>query len=69
MSHLTDTEDRAFLHSVEPGRGKRFAVLFAALFAVILVIAAVAMGFHGRHPGRAAGALWRQSETPTQTMP
>jgi hypothetical protein len=68
MSHLTDTEDRAFLHSVEPGRGRRFAVLLAALLAVVLVIAAVAMGFHGRHYSRNAGALSRPAVTATQPL-
>ena len=61
-------EDRAVMHSLETGRGKRVAVLLAALLAVIFVIWAVAVGFHGRHTLRNAGALTNPSETPTQPL-
>jgi hypothetical protein len=56
------------MHDLETGRGKRVGVLLAALFAVALVIWAVAVGFHGRHFSRNAGALTRSFETPTQPL-
>jgi hypothetical protein len=59
-------EDRAIMHDLETGRGKRLAILLAALFAVALVIWAVAVGFRGRQftRGGALGPL----ETPTQPL-
>jgi hypothetical protein len=59
-------EERAFLHDVEPGRGKRVALLVAALFALALVIWTVAMGFRNRHYGRSVGALARPFSAPVQ---
>ena len=61
-------EDRSLMHGLETGRGKRVAVLLAALFAVAFVIWAVAVGFHGRHYSRSAGALTEPSDTPTQPL-
>jgi hypothetical protein len=61
-------EDRAVMHSLETGRGKRVAVLLAALVAVALVLWAVAAGFRGRHLTRNAGAFQRSFETPTQPL-
>jgi hypothetical protein len=61
-------EDRAVMHDLETGRGRKVAILLAALFAVALVIWAVAAGFHGRHFTRNAGALTRPFETPTQPL-
>jgi hypothetical protein len=55
-------EDRALLDSLETGRGKRIAILVAALFAVLIVIWTLAVGFQGRHYRRSAGAL---TDTPT----
>jgi hypothetical protein len=54
------------MHDLETGRGKRVAVLVAAMFAVVLVVWAVAVGFHGRHFGRNTAALSRPFETPTE---
>jgi hypothetical protein len=56
-------EDRALLDSLETGRGKRIAILVAALFAVLIVIWTLAVGFQGRHYRRSAGAL---TETPAE---
>jgi hypothetical protein len=61
-------EDRVIMHDLETGRGKRVAILLAALFAVALVFWAVAAGFHGRHFARSAGALTRPFATPTQPL-
>jgi hypothetical protein len=61
-------EDRAVMHSLETGRGRRVVVLLAALVAVALVLWAVAAGFRGRHFTRNAGALQRAYETPTQPL-
>jgi hypothetical protein len=61
-------EDRAVMHDLETGRGKRLAILLAALFAVVLVIWAVAAGFRGIHFTRNAGGLMRSLETPTQPL-
>ena len=56
------------MHDLETGRGRKVAVLLAALFAVALVLWAVAAGFRGRHLTRNAGALQRAYETPTQPL-
>jgi hypothetical protein len=61
-------EDRAFFHELEAGRGKGVIILIAALFAVALVLWAVAVGFRGHHFKRNAGALTRPFETPTQPV-
>ena len=58
--------DRALIHSFETGRGKRLAVLAAALLAVVIVIWAVAAGFHGHSYRSSASALTRPFDTPTQ---
>lgn len=54
------------MHDLETGRGKKVAVLVAALFAVVLVLWVVAASFRGRHVTRNAGALTHPVETPTQ---
>ena len=54
------------MHDLETGRGRKLAVLLAALFAVALVLWAVAAGFRGRHVARNTGALTHPDETPTQ---
>jgi hypothetical protein len=61
-------EERAFVHDLETGRGKRLAILVAALFGVALVIWTVALGFHNRNYGRDARALTRPFSTPTQPV-
>jgi hypothetical protein len=60
-------DDRAVIHSLE-GRGRKVAILLAALFAVALVFWAVAAGFRGRHVARNTGALTRPWATPTQPL-
>jgi hypothetical protein len=61
-------EDRALMHSLETGRGRKVAVLLAALVAVALVLWAVAAGFRGRHFTRNAGALTQPFGTTTQPV-
>jgi len=56
------------MHDLETGRGKKVGILLAAVFAVVLVLWAVAAGFRGRHIARNAGAIGRTSETPTQPV-
>jgi hypothetical protein len=61
-------QDRALMHDLETGRGRKVAILLAAVFAVVLVLWAVAAGFRGRHIARNAGAIERPVETPTQPV-
>jgi hypothetical protein len=61
-------EDRAIMHDLETGRGRKVAILLAAVFAVVLVLWAVAAGFRGRHISRNAGAIQHPDETPTQPV-
>jgi Mn2+/Fe2+ NRAMP family transporter len=39
------------------GRGKRFVIIFAALFVVVALIAVVAAGFRNRHISQNAAAM------------
>jgi hypothetical protein len=57
--------DQAIIYSLETGRGKRIAVLMAALVVVALVIWAVTTGFHGGHVKSSAAALAQPLEAPT----
>jgi hypothetical protein len=57
-------KDQAIIYSLETGRGRRIAVLLAALVAVAVVVWAVATGFHGGHFRRSAEALTQPAETP-----
>ncbi len=56
------------MHSFETGRGRRIAILVAALFVVAVVIWVVALGFHGQHFRSNAAALTHPFETPTQPV-
>jgi hypothetical protein len=56
------------MHDLETGRGRKVAILFAALFAVAIVLWAVAAGFRGRHVTRNTGALTHPDETPTEPV-
>lgn len=56
------------MHSFETGRGRRVAILVAALFLVALVIWVVAVGFHGQRFRNNAAALTHPFETPTQPV-
>jgi hypothetical protein len=62
-------EDRVLMHDLETGRGRKVAVLLAALMVVAIVYWAVAAGFRGRHVKRNAGAIiTHPTETPTQPL-
>lgn len=57
-------DDRAVIHSLETGRGRRVAILVAAFLAVVIVLWSVSRGFHGRQIRRDARAL---TDTPAET--
>jgi len=65
---MSDRNDRVLMHSFETGRGRRIAILVAALFLVAVVIWVVALGFHGQHFRSNAAALTHPFETPTQPV-
>jgi hypothetical protein len=50
------------MHSFETGRGKRVAILVAALLAIALVIWNVGRSFHGHAVNSGARALSHQPE-------
>jgi hypothetical protein len=60
--------DRVVIHDLETGRGRRLAILAAALVAVVLVIWTVATGFHGGLMKRNAAAIAQPVETQAQPV-
>jgi hypothetical protein len=60
--------DQAVIRSME-GRGRRLAILAAALVAIALVVGLVVAGFHGQHVRSSAAALSHPEGTPAQTTP
>jgi hypothetical protein len=62
---MSDRNDRAIIHSLETGRGRRIAALVAGIVAVALVGWVLARGFHGVRVHDDARAL-TPSAVPTQ---
>jgi hypothetical protein len=60
--------DQAVIRSME-GRGRRLAILAAALVAVALVVGLVVAGFRGEHVKPSAAALAQPVGTPAHTAP
>jgi len=61
--------DRAVIHSLETGLGRRVAILCASLVAVAIVVWALAAGFRNEHPYRSADALVHATDTPAKVSP
>jgi hypothetical protein len=66
---MSQRDDRAIIHSFETGRGKRVAILVAALIAIALVVWNVGRSFHGRQVNTGARALTQPPETEAPRPP